>query len=72
MDHLPSKLVSRMVLSYQAREEMQAWEGREKESQCEKDVILILAPTVGEKSYVANGKQGCTCGRGGCLRLWHK
>lgn len=30
-----------------------------------------MAPAVGEKSYVANGKQGCTCGRGGCLRPWH-
>lgn len=30
MDHLPSKLAGRMVLSYQTREELQAWEGREK------------------------------------------
>lgn len=44
MDHLPSKLFSKMVLSFQAREEMSGWKGREKEYQSAKDFILIMAP----------------------------
>lgn len=44
MDHLPSKLLSQMVLFFQARKEMLGWKGSKKESQSEKDFILNLTP----------------------------